>query len=153
MDNSENKLTCTLLHYSQRWRRHFSCISFSKMLKFNHKVFYVLGKAIRLAILAVDKPCCKVSLSSETNKKSLSWKWGKNIEVYLNTLILKVSNKNCSSRHFKFLLLSFWKNKTWFFLWILCLAEDSLETSSLIFSEKQWKNIYECRLLQSWLAL
>ena len=23
------------------------------------------------------------------------------------------------------------------------LAEDSLETSSLIFSEKQWKNIYE----------
>ena len=42
-------------------------------------------------------------------------------------------------------------------MWILCLAEDSLETSSLaedsletsslIFSEKQWKNIYECRLL------
>ena len=30
---------------------------------------------------------------------------------------------------------------------ILCLAEDSLETSSLIFSEKQWKIIYECRLL------
>ena len=24
-------------------------------------------------------------------------------------------------------------------MWILCLAEDSLETSSLIFSEKQWK--------------
>ena len=23
-------------------------------------------------------------------------------------------------------------------MWILCLAEDSLETSSLIFSEKQW---------------
>ena len=39
------------------------------------------------------------------------------------------------------------------FQWILCLAEDSLETSSLIFSEKQWKNIYECRLLQSCLAL
>ena len=33
-------------------------------------------------------------------------------------------------------------------MWLLCLAEDSLETSSLIFSEKQWKNIYECRLLQ-----
>ena len=33
-------------------------------------------------------------------------------------------------------------------MWILCLAEDSLETSSLIFSEKQWKNIYEYRLLQ-----
>ena len=27
----------------------------------------------------------------------------------------------------------------WFFTWILCLAEDSLETSSLTFSEKQWK--------------
>ena len=40
-----------------------------------------------------------------------------------------------------------------FFMWILCLAEDSPEQSSLIFSEKQWKNIYECRLLQSWLAL
>ena len=25
-----------------------------------------------------------------------------------------------------------------FLMWILCLAEDSLETSSLIFSEKQW---------------
>ena len=24
-------------------------------------------------------------------------------------------------------------------MWILCLAEDSLATSSLIFSEKQWK--------------
>ena len=24
-------------------------------------------------------------------------------------------------------------------MWILCLAEDSLEVSSLIFSEKQWK--------------
>ena len=39
------------------------------------------------------------------------------------------------------------------FMWILCLAEDSLETSSLIFSKKQWKNIYECHLLQSWLVL
>ena len=38
-------------------------------------------------------------------------------------------------------------------MWILCLAEDSLETSSLIFSEKQWKNIYECCLLQLGLAL
>ena len=37
-------------------------------------------------------------------------------------------------------------------MWILCLAEDSLETSSLIFSEKQWKNISDCRLLQLWLA-
>ena len=50
------------------------------------------------------------------------------------------------------LLLSFEENKAWFFVWIRCLAEDSPETSSLIFSEKQWKNIYECLLLQSWLA-
>ena len=35
------------------------------------------------------------------------------------------------------LLLSIEENKAWFFMWILCLAEDSLETSSLIFSEKQ----------------
>ena len=71
----------------------------------------------------------------------------------VDSLTLKVPNKNCSRRHFDFLLLSFQENKAWCFKWILCLAEDSLETSSLIFSEKQWKNIYECRLLQSWLAL
>ena len=62
-------------------------------------------------------------------------------------LTLKAPNKNCSRRHFNFLLLSFEENKAWFFMWILCLAEDSLETSSLILSEKQWKNIYECHLL------
>ena len=41
-------------------------------------------------------------------------------------------------------------------MWILCLAKDSHEISSLIFSEKQWKNkksSYECRPLQLWLAL
>ena len=52
-------------------------------------------------------------------------------------LTLKALNKNCSRRHFNFLLLSFEENKAWFFMWILCLAEDSLETSSLIFSEKK----------------
>ena len=31
------------------------------------------------------------------------------------------------------------KNKAWFFMWILHLAENSLETSSLIFSEKTMK--------------
>ena len=30
---------------------------------------------------------------------------------------------------------------SWFFMWTLCLAEDSLETSSLIFPEKQWKKL------------
>ena len=38
-------------------------------------------------------------------------------------------------------------------MWIVCLAEDSHEISSLIFSEKQWKSIFKCRLLQSWLQL
>ena len=65
-------------------------------------------------------------------------------------LTLKAPNKNCSRWHFNFLLLSFEENKPWCFKWIFCLAEDSLETSSLISSEKQWKNIYKCRLLQSW---
>ena len=47
----------------------------------------------------------------------------------------------------------FEENKAWFFHVNPLLAEDSLGTLSLIFSEKQWRNIYECRLLQSWLAL
>ena len=38
-------------------------------------------------------------------------------------------------------------------MWILCWAEDSHKMSSLIFSEKQRKMFYECRLLQSWLVL
>ena len=58
---------------------------------------------------------------------------------FYEELTFKVPNKNCSRRHFNFLLLSFEENKAWFFMWILCLAEDSPETSSLIFSEKQWK--------------
>ena len=41
-------------------------------------------------------------------------------------LTLKAPHKNCSRRHFNSLLLSFEKIK-----------EDSLETLSLIFSEKQ----------------
>ena len=57
----------------------------------------------------------------------------------LTLLTLKASIKNCSRRQFNFLLLSFKENKAWFFPWILCLAEDSLEISSLIISEKQWK--------------
>ena len=64
-----------------------------------------------------------------------------------------VPNKNCSRRLFIFLLPSFQGNKAWCFMWILCLAEDSHEISSLIFSEKLWKSIYKRHLLQSWLAL
>ena len=69
------------------------------------------------------------------------------------TLTLKAPNKNCSRRQYNFLLLSFEENKAWLFMWILCQAEDSLETISLITSEKQWKIIYEYRLLRLWFAL
>ena len=50
-------------------------------------------------------------------------------------LTLKVPNKNCSRWHFIFLLLCLEENKAWSFMWILCLAEDSLETTSLILSD------------------
>ena len=53
---------------------------------------------------------------------------------------------------FFFLLLSLEENKALCFMWNLCIAEDSHEITSLIFSETQWKNIQNCRLLQSWLA-
>ena len=91
---------------------------------------------------------------SHGGPKPLTWIFM--ISVFDSSIIyltLKAPSKNCSRRHFNFLLLSFKENKAWFFMWIPCLVEDSLETSSLIFSEKQWKNIYEWRLLQSWLAL
>ena len=52
-------------------------------------------------------------------------------------LTLKAPHKNCSSRNFNFLLLSFEENKALFFMSVLCLAEDSHKTSSLILSEKQ----------------
>ena len=72
--------------------------------------------------------------------------------LQLTDLTLKAPNKNCSRRHFNFLLLSFEENKASCFMWILCLEEDSHETSSY-FLWKTMKYIYECRLLQSWLAL
>ena len=56
---------------------------------------------------------------------------------------LKHQTKIAADDIFNFLLLSFEENKAWFFMWILCLAEDSLETSSHIFSEKQWKDIHD----------
>ena len=33
----------------------------------------------------------------------------------------------------------FWENMTWHFMWIVCLADDSHEMSSLIFSQKKTK--------------
>ena len=48
---------------------------------------------------------------------------------------LKRQTKIAADDSLLFLVLSFEENKAWFFMWILRLAEDSFETSSLIFSE------------------
>ena len=40
--------------------------------------------------------------------------------------------------------LFFRENKSWHFMWIVCLADDSHEISRLVFSEKKF---FECRLL------
>ena len=75
------------------------------------------------------------------------------LHAYLNHLSLKKPIKIKADDTFILLLLSFKENKAWCSMWILCLvAEDLHDISSLIFSEKQWKCIYECRLLQSWLV-
>ena len=58
-------------------------------------------------------------------------------QVFTYILTLKVPNKNCSRRHFNFLLLSFIVNIGLIFHVNPLLAEDSLETSRLICSEKQ----------------
>ena len=52
-------------------------------------------------------------------------------------LTLKVPNKNCNKQHFNLFLSSFEDNKAWFFMWILCLAEDSLKTLSYFL----WKTL------------
>ena len=70
------------------------------------------------------------------------------LNYIVHNLTIKAPNKKTAADDiliFYFYLSK--KNEAWFFMWILCL-EESLETSSLIFSEKQWKNIYECHLLQ-----
>ena len=48
---------------------------------------------------------------------------------------IAADNTNCT------VLVSFEENKAWWFMWILCQAEDSHEISSHIFSGKQWKNM------------
>ena len=65
-----------------------------------------------------------------------------------NIYPLKCQVKLQQTTFLLFLLLSFEENKAWCFMWILCQAEDSHEISNIIFSEKQWKSIYKCRLLQ-----
>ena len=55
------------------------------------------------------------------------------------TLTLKAANKKKLQQTtlYFLLLLSFKANKAWCFIWILCLAEDSHEISSFIFSLKK----------------
>ena len=62
-------------------------------------------------------------------------------------LTLKAPSKIAADDTFTILFLSFEENKAWCFMWILCQAEDSHKISSIILSEKQWKNIQDCRLL------
>ena len=45
-------------------------------------------------------------------------------------------NHKYSRRHFKNISLFFRENKAWHFMWIVCLADDSHEMSSIIFSGK-----------------
>ena len=70
---------------------------------------------------------------------NLVWVYTACLKIFL--LILKAPNKKCSRRHFNFdiLLLFFKENKAWCIKWILCLAEDSLETSSHILFWKTMK--------------
>ena len=61
------------------------------------------------------------------------------------TLNLKAPNKNCSRRHFNlFYLYLLKKIRLDFFMCILCIAEDSHEISSLIFSEEIFINVVCC---------
>ena len=94
---------------------------------------------------AANQNIYKKALKSDKAQINVSYTAGN----FRMSLTLKVPNKNCSRWHFNFLLSSVEENKAWFFMWILCLAEDSLETSSLIFSEKTMKKYYECLLLSS----
>ena len=60
-------------------------------------------------------PHFRTALSRGANRKSLKLsplkKWQKNLEMFPSTLksclTVKAPNKNCSRRHFNFLLLSF----------------------------------------------
>ena len=66
------------------------------------------------------------------------WKYANCFNIQCTSLTLKAPNKNCN-----FIFYFYLSNKAWFFMRILCLLS----------LKKQWKNIYECCLLQLWLAL
>ena len=61
-----------------------------------YKVFYIISFTSVVEVL--------ISTTTDTNNDK---------DRYLT---LKAPNKNCSRRHFNFLLLSFKENKAWFFL-------------------------------------
>ena len=58
-----------------------------------------------------------------------------------NWLSFKAPRKIVADRMSNFLKSFFKENKTWHFMWIICLADDSHEMSRLIFSEKYNKKI------------
>ena len=80
-----------------------------------------------------DAAHCTVTKLYQPVHRALREQWS-STDFWTCELTLKAPNKNCSRRHFNFLLLSFKENEAWCFKWILCQA-----TSSLIFSEKRLK--------------
>ena len=76
----------------------------SKTIRFNS---VNLQFAPRLWTIAKSRQVTGLETKGDNNVK----------KVY--SLTLKAPNKNCSRRHFNFLLLSFEENKAWFFMWIL----------------------------------
>ena len=72
------------------------------------------------------------------------------------SLTLKAWSKICSRRHSKTFVLFFRENKSWHFMWIICLADDSHEMLTCFLwkikkKKKKWKK--NCPLLQLWLVL
>ena len=54
----------------------------------------------------------------------------------IGELTLKAPIMTAADNIHKYFFIFFRENKTWYFMWLLCLAEDSYEISSFIFFEK-----------------
>ena len=68
-------------------------------------------------------------------------------------LILKAPSKIAADDILLVFKLFSRENNAWHFKWIVCFADDSLEMSSIIYSENEYIYISKCHLLQLWLAL
>ena len=55
---------------------------------------------------------------------------GQELSLFSQQLTLKALSKFVAANILKFFLLFFRENKTWHFMWIICLADDSHEMSS-----------------------